>query len=421
MKKSKGHIENKNLNPKMPTLTKIKINLNYFSIELVPYNKVLKELILFLHKKLSTTIFNEAYKHCMSEIKKYLNSSSLKYLEKQKNNQSTNSNGNSNYDAGTVKVEGNDKLENKYIKKNLKPLVGLSYYHKINNLNSKNTINSSSFSNLNFNNLDINFMKAFSTKYNYIHFNKKNINKTISNSNSQERESSYANTFQFSNNISYLSNYKEVKNSKKNDKKINIGNNKFKINEKLLNNNQMLLNKNNKTINTSIKNRNINKLKKINNSSKNSKKENNNNISSNDTTTKKKISNNKTLTNIPHQAFIDLNKNKSNNSTIKKYKSIERNNSKNTKAKSNNIYNECKNKFNFNDRRKKKIINIKLINPKNNGGTSILKPLQNSEDMLKKVKSSLEDDNLKVMFNFSYENFLSKESERESKEISDEA
>ena len=69
---------------------------------------------------------------------------------------------------------------------------------------------------------------------------------------------------------------------------------------------------------------------------------------------------------------------------------------------------------------KKKIINIKLINPKNNGGTSILKPLQNSEEMLKKVKSSLEDDNLKVMFNFSYENFLSKESERESKELSEE-
>ena len=69
---------------------------------------------------------------------------------------------------------------------------------------------------------------------------------------------------------------------------------------------------------------------------------------------------------------------------------------------------------------KKKIINIKLINPKKNGGTSILKPLQNSEDMLKKVKNSLEDDNLKGMFNFSYENFLSKESERESKEISEE-
>ena len=71
MKKSKGLIENRNLNPKMSTFHKIKINLNYFSIKLVPYNKVLKELVLFLHKKLSTTIFNEVYKYFMSEIKKY--------------------------------------------------------------------------------------------------------------------------------------------------------------------------------------------------------------------------------------------------------------------------------------------------------------------------------------------------------------
>ena len=185
MKKTKGHIENKNLNPKMPTLSKIKINLNYFSIELVPYNKVLKELILFLQKKLSTTIFNEVYKHFMNELKKYLNLSSLEYLEKQKNNQNKNSNGNIYNGSGTEQKEGNVKLEKKYIKKNIKPLVGLSYYHKNNNLNPKNTISSSSFSNLNFNNLDINFMKVFSTKYNYIHFNKKSINKTISNSNSQ--------------------------------------------------------------------------------------------------------------------------------------------------------------------------------------------------------------------------------------------
>ena len=65
-----------------------------------------------------------------------------------------------------------------------------------------------------------------------------------------------------------------------------------------------------------------------------------------------------------------------------------------------------------------KIINIKLQNPKNNGGRSVMKPLQNSEEMLKKIKNSLDDDNLKVMLNFSYENFLSKESERESKEYS---
>ena len=36
---------------------------------------------------------------------------------------------------------------------------------------------------------------------------------------------------------------------------------------------------------------------------------------------------------------------------------------------------------------------------------------------MKKIKNTI-DDNLKIMFNFSYENFLSKESEQESKEFS---
>ena len=36
---------------------------------------------------------------------------------------------------------------------------------------------------------------------------------------------------------------------------------------------------------------------------------------------------------------------------------------------------------------------------------------------MKKIKNTI-DDNLKIMFNFSYENFLSKESEQESKEYS---
>jgi hypothetical protein len=40
-----------------------------------------------------------------------------------------------------------------------------------------------------------------------------------------------------------------------------------------------------------------------------------------------------------------------------------------------------------------------------------------NEDMIKQIKNTI-DDNLKVMFNFSYENFLSKESEHESRELS---
>ena len=39
--------------------------------------------------------------------------------------------------------------------------------------------------------------------------------------------------------------------------------------------------------------------------------------------------------------------------------------------------------------------------------------------MIKQIKNTI-DDNLKLMFNFSYENFLSRESENESKDYSKE-
>ena len=88
----------------------------------------------------------------------------------------------------------------------------------------------------------------------------------------------------------------------------------------------------------------------------------------------------------------------------------------------NTIFNKYKNNYNIglikNNKKKLKIINIKLPSPKNNGGETKAKPMQTSEEMLKKIKNSLDDDNLKGMLNFSYENFLSKESERDSKEYS---
>ena len=40
-----------------------------------------------------------------------------------------------------------------------------------------------------------------------------------------------------------------------------------------------------------------------------------------------------------------------------------------------------------------------------------------NEEMIKQIKNTI-DDSLRVMFNFSYENFLSKESEHESKDLS---
>ena len=88
----------------------------------------------------------------------------------------------------------------------------------------------------------------------------------------------------------------------------------------------------------------------------------------------------------------------------------------------NTFFNKYKNNFNFGiipkDPKKIKVLNIKIKDKEKNGEMRILKPIQNSEEMLDKIKNSLDDDSLKVMLNFSYENFLSKESERESKEYS---
>ena len=433
-------INQKSSKSKKSEIKKININSNFFSYGLVPYNKVLKSLILFLQRKLSSNIFNEVYNFFMNEIKKYVNTSSLKFIERDKNKstilasnenktsctvqQGRNNSILSNFSSNNFNGEPKNRYEirKKYIAKNLKPMVSLSYYHKFDNLNLKKNMSGSNFSNLNFKNWDFLNVKPFSNKYSNIHINKGTINRTISNSNSnsQEKDFSYANTYQFNNNLSYMSNNKEKNYLKINTKKItsNFNNNKFKMNEKLFENNKVFLNKNYNTINAcDYKNNRNNKFKKRINNSKKSKKENNSHIQSNDIDAKNKINNNRTLTNIPHQTFIDFGNKKSNNNNDN-HKKNTNNNIKNTIVINNNIFKKLK--IIKKNKKKMKIINIKLQNPKNNGGRSVLKPLLNSEEMLKKIKNSLDDDNLKVMLNFSYENFLSKESERESKEISEE-
>ena len=433
-------INQKSSKSKKSEIKKININSNFFSYGLVPYNKVLKSLILFLQRKLSSNIFNEVYNYFMKEIKKYVNTSSLKFIERDKNKstilasnenktsctvqQGRNNSILSNFSSNNFNGEPKNRYEirKKYIAKNLKPMVSLSYYHKFDNLNLKKNMSGSNFSNLNFKNWDFINVKPFSNKYSNIHINKGTINRTISNSNSnsQEKDFSYANTYQFNNNLSYMSNNKEKNYLKINTKKItsNFNNNKFKMNEKLFENNKVFLNKNYNTINAcDYKNNRNNKFKKRINNSKKSKKENNSHIQSNDIDVKNKINNNRTLTNIPHQTFIDFGNKKSNNNNDN-HKKNTNNNIKNTIVINNNIFKKLK--IIKKNKKKMKIINIKLQNPKNNGGRSVLKPLLNSEEMLKKIKNSLDDDNLKVMLNFSYENFLSKESERESKEISEE-
>ena len=92
-----------------------------------------------------------------------------------------------------------------------------------------------------------------------------------------------------------------------------------------------------------------------------------------------------------------------------------------------NIVNNITNKKNINDKKYIHINSIEINNiiksnqnnkdnkdsKENNNGLQI--NLTN-EEMMKKIKNSI-DDNLKVMLNFSYENFLSKESERDSKDL----
>lgn len=407
MKKINSNISNHIINIKKNTIKKtFKINQKYFSIELIPYNKILSNIMKHLQKKLSSNLFNEIYKYFINEVKKYINITSYKNLKTKDNmnkriNLIKNSlNGNkrpiitdfyiNNFDGGHKTKLLN--IKNNPTKKS-KPLVGLSYSYKLDFLNTKKAINSSSFSSLNLNNLDshFNYKKKINSK-------NKTLDKTISNSNSNSKEKEIFSV--------------ENKNVKR-QKKIYLNNFKLITNDKIQHDNTNLYNSYN-TINTSnYKNKKMSNAKIKKNSKKKNKEYNSQHISNN---IKKKISTNKTLSNIPHQTFKGL-LNKNNQHNINKLKISKNSNLRNAVT----TFNKYKNNSNFGlteNKKKLKIINIKLQKPKNNGGGEVLKPLQTSEEMLKKIRNSLDDDNLKGMLNFSYENFLSKESERDSKEYS---
>lgn len=371
------------------------INPIYFSIEIIPYNKILSNIMICLQKKLSPKIFNEIYKYFIKEVKKYMNTSSSKILIPKEatptNTKTVNNLQNNNK---------NHKLKKEKEKKS-KPVVGLPYpykfekFDKIENLKSKKNISFSNFSNLNFNYINI---KKFYNNFKYPNYSNNPLNKTNSNiksnnSNSEEKDFLY----------------------KKNQMALN--NNKFTMNEKLPANKIVLNNYRYNTINTSIHQNNDNnyRLKKIKIPKNNNNENKSQHISNN---TRKKIRNNRTLKNLPHQTFLDIiTKNN-------KYKTNNNSNIKSTTLLLNNgIFSKEKDKINqtmglIGDNKKLKIINIKLQKPIKNGGKEMQNSLQTSEDMLKNIKNSLDDDNLKGMLNFSYENFLSKESERESREYS---
>ena len=392
MEKNNNYISNKNLYMKNQSENKtLIINPIYFSFELIPYNKILNNIMICLQKKLSPKIFNYIYKYFIKEIKKYINKSSSKNLIPKEANPTNNKTINN--------IQNNNKFQklkqNK--EKKIKPVVALSFYKhdKLENSKDKKNISFSNFSNFNFNYINI---KKFYNNCKYPKYN-----------NSLNRTSTKTNTKKNNNSNSEEKDYNYQK------KKISFNNNKFIMNERLPFNKIVLNNTHFNTINTSIHKNKNSKLKKIKITNITNIGNNSQHLSNN---TRKKISNHRTLKNIPHQTFLDLitksNKYKSNNNSNIKNGTISLNNATFNKEKDKNNYTMSL----IGNNHKLKITNIKLQKPKNNGGEGIQKSLQTSEEMLKHIKNSLDDDNLKGMLNFSYENFLSKESERESKEYS---
>ena len=242
----------------------------------------------------------------------------------------------------------------------------------------------------------------FYNSYNTINFNNNNNNNlNYKNKNIIENsKENYNSSFYNKNNLKLSYNSTIKHNSLYNLTKNKINSSKSKSNNKTKNNNNTINNK----INTKCYSKNL--FSKINqeifkiDSFRNNKK-----ISLNDLNTILSTKNkNKSL----------LNNNNNNNKTIndsikkikkytnKNYSNYNNNNNYNNNLKENNIKKKMENKIKNNI--------IKNVNKKEIK-SSDYETKKNSEQ-LKEIKSSL-DDNLKIMFNFSYEYFLNKESETE--------
>jgi len=282
---------------------------------------------------------------------------------------------NYDFDKNKLLTKARTKLN---LKKQIQPLINLSYSQKLKYeiLNNKEI---SSFSNI--------------------------ANKNISN-NISLLEDKDLSLFLSDNNYTIDALNKKTKIKKISNKNRTCKQSKNKLGKIFLSNNY-----NFNTINTSIHNNSKNKFLTLNKLKKNSNKK------------------------IDPVCLLDTPPNtRYNPDTVKidakkiKIKSREKNNLKNFKninnavVINNTFFNKYKNNYNFgliqNEPKKIKVLNIKIKDKEKNSGMRIITPAQNSEEMLDKIKNSLDDDNLKVMLNFSYENFLSKESERESKEYS---
>jgi len=400
MKKSimLSNSNNKTFYKKINPDKKIKLNSKYFSLKFIPYNTILNNLLIYLQKKLSAPLFNDIMKFFINEIKKHLRNNILS------NNISNNASINKNQTETLIRSK-NNKVISEFCYKNTKnentqsicknktkinlkkfilPYFNLSQAQKFRN-NLWNAAEISSFSN------NINYKNESS---NNSLLDDKDISLII-------KENNYT--------IENIGKKKKVQKNKTNNNSLakhNLSKNKYS------NNNFMSNNSNYKTINATF-NKNIkNKIFQI--------------AKAKITTKKLKLefpSSIKTLTKIqPSLTTKKENKkelkNKSRiNSNLKDIKGLN-----NAVVINNTFFNKYKNNYNFglipNAQKKLKLVNIKLKEKDTKGNVRIISPIKNPNEMLDKIKKSLDDDNLKVMLNFSYENFLSKESERTSKEYS---
>ena len=378
---------------------KIKINAKLFSLKLFPYNKILRNLLIYLQKKLSPLLFNDVYTFSINQIKNFLKK------DISTNNLSNNPNNNISFNKNKTDILNgsrimtdfsynnyeNDKTKPLFknrtkvnLKQYIKPFINVSYSHKFRNefLNNKAI---SSFSH---------------------NLNNKNMSGNISLLNDKDISFIFA-----ENNYTVENLGKTNKNKKFNTKNNSIK--KSKNNNKNVFENLFLSSNNNfNTINTTIHNNDKNKISMMDKKKGLASK----------FSLKKNFGYHPILPTSPNPQYHSSKKKEVKKiNKIKSHINSKFKNLNNAVVINNTFFNKYKNNYNFglvpNAQKKIKILKLNLKNKDTKEGNKNNKPSQNSDEMIDKIKKSL-DDNLKVMLNFSYENFLSKESERESKEYS---
>ena len=202
---------------------KIKINAKLFSLKLFPYNKILRNLLIYLQKKLSPLLFNDVYTFSINQIKNFLKK------DISTNNLSNTPNNNISFIKNKTDILNgsrimtdfsynnyeNDKTKPLFknrtkvnLKQYIKPFINVSYSHKFRNEFLNNKAISSFSHNLNNKNMsgnisllndkDISFIFA-ENNYTVENLGKTNKNKKFNTKNNSIKKSKNNNKNVFEN------------------------------------------------------------------------------------------------------------------------------------------------------------------------------------------------------------------------------